>query len=584
MRGPVAVRVRSLQAIVEVAFTSCRDGPPPPVAPLAMPVSVPAPRIPSAYTPPASPPGEAMPPVAPATPPGARAPSLLEHWRDDIPASLVVFLVALPLCLGVALASGAPLLSGLIAGIVGGLVVGAVSGSPLMVSGPAAGLTAIVLAGINDAGSFARFLPAVVLGGALQLLFGVLRAGVVSYYFPTSVIKGMLAAIGLTLILKQVPHAVGYDADYEGDFAFVEPSGENTFTAIVHALQQVQPGAIAVAAIGVGLMLLWPRTPLARVRLLPAPLAAVVLGVALNEVLRAIAPDLAIRDTHLVALPAGGLAAIGTQITRPDWGALASQATWTLALTLGVVASLESLLSLEATNKLDPLKRDGPPDRELIAQGVGNITSGLLGGLPVTGVIVRSSANVDAGARTRLSAIAHGVLLVIAVVALAPVLNRIPLAALAAVLLVTGYKLAAPALWRTAWRQGWAQFVPFAVTIVAVLFTDLLRGIGVGLAIGLLFILWQHLRGPVFTQVSPPGAVLTRYQLPDQVTFLHKAKLARLLDDVAPGTRIEIDGRRTLRFDHDALETLLEFRETARTRDIDYRLVGVPEIALVATH
>lgn len=580
----MTARVRSLQANVEVAATSTRDGPPPPVAPLHMPVSAPAPSRPSAYTPPATSPGADAPPPPPAAPATSGLGALFTHWRDDIPASLVVFLVALPLCLGIALASGAPLLSGLIAGIVGGLVVGAVSGSPLMVSGPAAGLTAIVLAGINASGSFARFLPAVVLGGLLQVVLGVARAGVVSYYFPTSVIKGMLAAIGLTLILKQVPHAVGYDADYEGDFTFVEASGENTFTAIAHALQQVQPGAIAVALLGIGLMVLWPRTPLAKLRLLPAPLAAVLLGVGLNEVLRAVAPELAIRDTHLVTLPQGGFAAIGAQVTRPDWGALASTATWTLALTLGVVASLESLLSLEATNKLDPLKRDGPPDRELLAQGIGNMASGFLGGLPVTGVIVRSSANVDAGAKTRLSAIAHGVLLVIAVLALAPVLNRIPLAALAAVLLVTGYKLAAPALWRTAWRQGWAQFVPFAFTIVAVLLTDLLRGIGAGLVVGLLFILWQHLRGPVVTQVSPPGAVLTRYQLPDQVTFLSKARLSRMLEEVPPGSRVEIDGRKTARFDHDALEVLLEFRETARTRNIDYRLVGVPEIELAPAH
>ena len=549
-----------------------------------MPVSAPAPSRPAAYTPgPATPPG-ATPPDAPAPRADTALTALTAHWRDDVPASLVVFLVALPLCLGIALASGAPLLSGLVAGIVGGIVVGAVSGSPLMVSGPAAGLTAIVLAGITASGSFARFLPAVILGGVLQVVLGVVRAGAVSYYFPTSVIKGMLAAIGLTLILKQVPHAVGYDADYEGDFAFVEASGENTFTAIAHAFQQVQPGAIAAAGLGIALMVLWPRTPLAKLRLLPAPLAAVLLGVALNEALRAIAPELAIRDTHLVTLPEGGFAAIEAQVTRPDWSALASRHTWTLALTLGVVASLESLLSLEATNKLDPLKRDGPPDRELVAQGVGNIASGFLGGLPVTGVIVRSSANVDAGARTRLSAIVHGVLLIVAVLALAPALNRIPLAALAAVLLVTGYKLAAPALWRTAWRQGWAQFLPFAFTIVAVLFTDLLRGIGAGLVVGLLFILWQHLRAPVFTQVSPPGAVLTRYQLPDQVTFLHKAKLARLLEAVPPKSRIEIDGRKTARFDHDALEVLLEFRETARTRDIDYRLVGVPEIALAPAH
>jgi MFS superfamily sulfate permease-like transporter len=476
------------------------------------------------------------------------------------------------------------MLAGVVSGVVGGIVVGALSGSPLMVSGPAAGLTAIVVTGIAQSGSFARFLPAVILGGVLQVALGALRAGIVSYYFPGAVIRGMLAAIGVTLILKQLPHAAGYDADFEGDFAFAQAGGENTFTAIGHALGQLQPGAIAVAVVGVLVMLVWPRTPLARVRLLPAPLAAVGIGVAINEGLRALAPVLAIRGTHLVSLPTGGLAAIDGQLVRPDWSALGSAATWTLALTIGVVASLESLLSLEATNKLDPLRRDGPPDRELLAQGIGNVLSGLFGGLPVTGVIVRSSANVDAGARTRLSAIAHGGLLIVAVLALAAALNRIPLAALAAVLLVTGWKLAAPAVWRTAWRQGASQFVPFAVTIVAVLLTDLLRGIGIGLVVGLAFILWQHLRGPVLMQVSPPGAVLTRYRLPDQVTFLSKARIARLLEAVPPGSRLELDGRHTARFDHDALEVLLAYRETALRRGIDYRLVGVPDVALVPAH
>jgi MFS superfamily sulfate permease-like transporter len=511
-------------------------------------------------------------------------PPLFAYWRDDLPASLVVFLVALPLCLGVALASGAPLLSGVIAGVVGGLVVGAVSGSALMVSGPAAGLTAIVLAGITQVGGFQRFLPAVILGGAIQVALGVARAGVIGYYFPSAVIKGMLAAIGLTLILKQIPHAVGYDNDYEGDFAFVSPSGENTFDAIGHALSQVQPGAIAVAVLGVALMVLWPRTPMARIKLFPAPLAAVAVGVGLNELLLALEPSFAIRGTHLVSLPTTGITGIASQLVRPDWSALADQQVWLLAATLGIVASLESLLSLEATNKLDPEKRDAPANKELFAQGLGNIISGFFGGLPVTGVIVRSSANVDAGARTRLSAIAHGVLLVLAVVVVAPVLNRIPLAALAAVLLVTGFKLTTPALWKSAWHLGTSHFVPFVVTIVAILFTDLLKGIAVGLVVGIGYIIAEHMRRPVLTKVSPPGAVLTRYTLPDQVTFLSKASLMKVLEEIPSGTRVEIDGRKTSRFDYDALEALLAFRETARAKNIDYRLVGIPETDLTPAH
>ncbi len=423
-----------------------------------------------------------------------------------------------------------------------------------------------------------------ILGGVLQVVLGAARAGIIGYYFPSSVIKGMLAAIGVTLILKQIPHAVGYDDDFEGDFAFVSPSGENTFGAIGQALQQIQPGAVAIALLGVALMVYWPKTPMARIKLLPAPLIAVLLGVGINEMLRVLEPSFAISGEHLVSLPTGGLDAVAAQIARPDWSALSDQAVWVLAITLGIVASLESLLSLEATNKLDPDKRDAPANRELLAQGVGNIVSGFLGGLPVTGVIVRSSANVDAGARTRLSALIHGVWLLIAVLALGALLNRIPLAALASILLVTGYKLANPALWRSAWHLGWSHFIPFAVTILAILFTDLLRGIGIGLVVGIGFIIAEHMRRPALTKVSPPGAILTRYVLPDQVTFLSKANLARTLESFAPGSRVEIDGRKTARFDYDALEVLLEFRETARSRNIDYRLVGIPETDVTPAH
>lgn len=509
---------------------------------------------------------------------------LFASWREDVPASVVVFLVALPLCLGIALASGAPLLSGLVSGVVGGVVVGALSGSHLLVSGPAAGLTAIVLAGIQQVGGFPQFLPAVVIAGALQIALGAAKAGVIGYYFPSSVIRGMLAAIGLTLILKQIPHAVGYDTDFEGDLAFIEPSGETTFSAIAHAMNFIQPGAILTALAGIAILVLWPRTPMARFKLLPAPLVAVVVGVGLSELLSAVAPaSWVIRGTHLVTLP-DSPAGLLAQMTWPDWSAIGDRGVWTLALTLAVVASLETLLSLEATNKIDPLKREAPSNRELLAQGAGNIVAGILGGLPLTGVIVRSSANVDAGAKSRLSAILHALFLSVAVLLLAPLLNRIPLAALAAVLLVTGYKLAAPALWRTSWRLGPMQFIPFATTVIAVLLTDLLVGIGIGLAVGIAFIVIEQMRRSAFTKVSPPGAVLTRFELPDQVTFLSKAKLARALDALPAGSRIEIDGRKTRQFDHDALEVLLTFRETAHTRGIDYRLVGIPETELPQAH
>lgn len=509
---------------------------------------------------------------------------LFDTWRADVPAGVVVFLVGLPLCLGVAVASGAPLISGVVAGIVGGLVAGALSGSPLMVSGPAAGLTPIVLLGIQQVGGFERLLPAVMLAGVLQLLLAAVRAGTVAYYVPSSVIKGMLAGIGLTLILKQVPHAVGYDRDAEGDMSFFETSGQTTLSTLAEALQQIQPGAVLAVLLGVAVMLWWPRSPFARVRLLPAPMIAVGAGVGLNELFRAYLPELAVRGTHMVVLPTFENGYLARHLALPDWSALSSQAVWQLAVIIALVASVESLLSLEATRKLDPLRRDAPVNRELMAQGVGNVLAGLLGGLPIAGVMIRSSANVDAGARSRLAVMVHAGLMLIAVLAFGALLNHVPLAAIASVLLVTGFRLAAPALWRNAWHLGYSHFIPFVVTIVAIVFTDVLRGIGVGVAVGVVFIVVEHLRSPVLSRVSPPGAVLTRYVLPEQVTFLSKPNISRALNELKPGTRVEIDGRKTTRFDHDALEVLHIFRETARLRGIDYRLVGIPDTELTPTH
>jgi MFS superfamily sulfate permease-like transporter len=527
--------------------------------------------------------------AAPASlsPSEARASSRLarfDTWRYDVSSGIVVFLVGLPLCLGVAAASGAPLISGVVAGIIGGLVVGALSGSSLMVTAPAAGLTPIVVLGVAQVGGFERLLPAVVLAGALQLMLSAARVGAVAYYVPSSVIKGMLAGIGITLILKQVPHAVGYDSDAEGDMSFIEPLGQTTLSTLAESLQQIQPGAVVAALLGVAVMLWWPRSPFAHVRLLPAPLVAVGIGVGFNEWLRQSLPELAVRGTHLVSLPTLGNGDMMGHLRLPDWTALSSPGVWQLALLIALVASIESLLTLEATRKLDPLRRDAPVNRELMAQGAGNILAGLLGGLPIAGVIIPSSANVDAGARTRLSVIVHALLMLVAVLAFSAVLNRVPLAAIASVLLVTGFRLAAPALWRNAWHLGFGHFIPFVVTIVAIVFTDVLRGIGIGVVVGVAFIVVEHLRSPVLSRVSPPGAVLTRYTLPEQVTFLSKPSIARALNALKPGTRVEIDGRQTTRFDHDALEVLHIFRDTARLRGIDYRLVGIPETELTPTH
>ncbi|MBC7842936.1 MAG: SulP family inorganic anion transporter [Gemmatimonadaceae bacterium] len=512
-------------------------------------------------------------------------PSLRDSWRADLPASLVVVLVALPLCLGIALASGAPLAAGIVSGVIGGIVVGLLSNSQLMVSGPAAGLTAIVFSGIVSLGSFEHFLVAVVIGGVLQIGFSIVRAGVIGYYIPSAVIKGMLAAIGIILILKQIPHAVGFDADFEGDETFLQANAQNTFSALGHQLQQIQLGAVLIATLSLLILIVWSRPAFKKLKIVPAPLLVVLLGIGLNLLFAQYFPALAIRSTHLVSLPVAERPSDWlTFFKLPEWSAIASLNTWRVGLTLAIVASLETLLSLEATDKMDPFKRESDTNRELLAQGVGNTLSGLVGGLPITGVVVRSAANIDAGARTRWSAIVHGILLLVSVLAIPRVLNLIPLSALAAMLLYTGFKLASPALFRTSWSLGWSQFTPFVVTVVAIVMTDLLIGIGVGLAIAAFFILGQYLRQPALRVVSPKGAVLTRYQLPDQATFLSKANIERTLSELPDGSRIEIDGTNTARFDYDVLEQLHEFTETAKLRGIDYRLVNVPAAPTTPTH
>jgi MFS superfamily sulfate permease-like transporter len=506
----------------------------------------------------------------------ASLPGLATAWRADIPASVVVFLVAVPLCLGIALASGAPLFAGIISGIVGGLVVGSLSGSQLMVSGPAAGLTAIVVSAIATLGSYQAFLTAVVLGGVVQLSLAALRAGVIGYYFPSCVIRGMLAAIGLILILKQIPHAIGYDADYEGDEAFLQVTGENTFSAIGHAFSRIEPAAVVLSLLAIVMLVVWDKTSLKKIKLLPGPLAVVLAGIVGQWVLPMLHPALQLKPEHLVGLPMpSAISDLGVLFAFPDWSALGRPETWRIAVTLGIVASLETLLSLEATDRMDPFKREAPTDRELASQGVGNVVAGLIGGLPVTGVIVRSSANIDAGAQTKLSAILHGVLLLLAVFTIPVLLNMIPLASLAAILIYTGFKLAHPRLLRHAWLQGRTQWVPFVVTVIAILLSDLLVGIAIGLTIGFIFILFDQLRFPCFTVVSPHGSVLKRLKLQEQVSFLHKATLAQALDDLPVGSRIEVDGTSCGHIDHDVLEFLSDFRQTARLRKIDFRTVGI---------
>lgn len=495
-------------------------------------------------------------------------------WPADPAAALVVFLLALPLCLGLALASGAPLMAGLIAGIIGGVVVGAISGAPLLVSGPAAGLAAIVAGSVGELGGFAPFLTALVIAGGLQIAGGLLRGGVIATYIPSTVIRGMLVAIGLILIFKQLPHAVGYDADLISDEAFTQSNNENTLTALLHMFSSIEPLAVLCSVVGLLILLRWPRGSDGPLAYAPAALVAVLAGIVISTVGSLVLPDAALGAEHLVQLPAPGTAL--AIFTAPDWTRLTDPAVLRVALTLAAIASLESLLAMEATDRLDPLERSSPPSRELVAQGIGNMLSGTLGGLPIAGVIVRSAANVAAGARTRWSTILHGALLLVVVVSIPRALNTIPLASLAAVLIHTGAKLVSPRRIRAGWAQGWETFLPFAATTLAIFFTDLLVGIGVGLFVAGGVILRAHLAAPGFRESGIKGAVLRRYALDDQVTFLSKARILRLLNGLQRGARIEIDGTRSRRIDRDVLEMLHDFTDTAAERGIDYRLVGVP--------
>ena len=498
-------------------------------------------------------------------------------WRGDLRAGLVVFLVALPLCLGVALASGAPLMSGVITGVVGGLMVARLSGSQLMVSGPAAGLTAIVASAILELGSFPAFLLAVVLAGLLQLVLWRIRAGVIAYFFPSSVIKGMLAAIGLTLVLKQLPYALGatiptVSADAPGTLAFITGAAAN-----------LQPAAVAIALLGLAVLMAWDRPAFRKVKaVLPAPLAVVVIGLIVSLALAAAAPALALPANALVSLPTTG--GLGGMIMLPDWSQIANPVVIKVAVTLALVASLETLLSLEATDKLDPLKRRSSANRELMAQGMGNTLSGLLGGLPMTGVIVRSAANVDAGGRTWRAAFFHGLLLLVAVLAIAGLINHIPLAALAAILIYTGLKLAHPAAMRAALRMGPHFYIPFFATIAGVLLTDLLKGIAVGLAIGAFFVLLESYANAYFAQrEESDDHHRVKLYLAEELSFLNKASIARALDELPEGCVATVDGNRSRYIDPDVVELLHEFRERALLRNITLRLVGIPEPTAVLT-
>ena len=503
-------------------------------------------------------------------------------WKADLAAGLVVFLIALPLCLGIALASGAPLASGIISGLIGGLVVSMLSGSQLMVSGPAAGLTAIVVAALATLGSWEGFLTAVVLAGLMQVGLGVIRAGIIGYFFPSSVIKGMLAAIGLILIMKQLPYAIGQTASAA---AFGEGLDGVFMGPIRTAIASITPVVCAISAVSIALLVALEKTALKRLKVLPGPLAVVVFATVVSEVLRISGSPLALNPDQLVALPFanGGPRELLDAFSFPDWSVLRNPAVWKVAVTVALVASLETLLSLDATDKLDPWKRESPGNRELVAQGIGNTMAGLVGGLPITGVIVRSSANIDAGAHTRWAAFFHGGFLLVAVATFPGLLNRIPLAALAAILLYTGFKLAHPRFFRTAWRIGPVHFIPFTLTIVAILATDLLIGILIGLGAGIFFVLRNnfqtayHLQEHVFQD-----ARMLRLVLAEETSFLNKASIASTLNSLPHGGTVEIDGTRASYIEYDVLEIIHNFAITAKLRNIRLTLIGIPALPAAA--
>jgi carbonic anhydrase len=506
--------------------------------------------------------------------------TFFSSWKQDIPASIVVFLVALPLCLGVGLAStnnesihGMPnIFAGLIAGVVGGVVVGALSKSKIGVSGPAAGLITIVLASITSLGSFENFLVAVVISGAIQLIAGFAGLGSLGNYFPTSVIKGMLAAIGITLILKEIPHALGYDKDFFGDESFFQADGHNTFSELLYALNAFSPGSILISTVSLSILIILENKRFKSVTFLkyvPSALLVVLVGIGFNSIAEIWLPYFHVSEKHLVAIPvSGSLNEFAQQFSFPDWSSLSNPKVYSVALTIALVGSLETLLSVEATDKLDPERNSTPTNEELKAQGIGNMVSGLIGGLPVTQVIVRSSANVSAGGRSRLSTMLHGMLLFICIFFIPGVLNKIPLASLAAILIMVGYKLSKIELYKKSYHLGIEQFLPFISTILGVVLTDLLKGIAIGLLVAIFFILRRNYKRNFILNKSEDGKNYT-LTLSENVSYLNKGSISSILDNLPEGIKLTIVLSKSKYIDYDVLEFLEEFENyTAKRKQI----------------
>jgi len=492
-----------------------------------------------------------------------------KNLGSDMPSALVVFLVAIPLCLGIAVASGVNEFSGIIGGIVGGIVVGLISGSNLSVSGPAAGLTAIVAAAVLKLPAVEAFFLAVVIAGVFQILMGIFKLGIIGDYIPNSVIKGMLAAIGIILILKQLPHLVGYDKNFEGDETFIQVSGENTFSAVLNSLNHITPLAVFIGITGIAILIFYETKFIKSKKifqLLSGPLVVVIMGILFHYFLSDIPSVLSIKQADLVNIPvAKSTKEFISFFHLPNWSFITNKDVWITAVTLALVASLETLLGLEAVDKLDPFQRFSPPNRELIAQGCGNIVSGMLGGLPLTSVIVRSSANVNAGAKTKMSAIFHGILIFVCVAFLPNVLNLIPKAALAAILIFTGYKLAKVSIFKDYYKNGWEQFMPFVITVLAIVMTDLLKGVLIGIAVGIFFIIRSNFRTAIFTVVDNNNYFI---RLRKDISFFSKARLKVIFENIPENASVIIDLTKAEFIDKDIIDTINEFKINAVVKNI----------------
>ncbi|EUJ11049.1 sulfate permease-like transporter, MFS superfamily [Methylophilaceae bacterium 11] len=508
-----------------------------------------------------------------------------KDFNSDFPASIVVFFVALPLCLGIALASGAPLFSGVIAGIIGGIVVGIASGSQLGVSGPAAGLAVIVLTAIGTLGSFEAFLLSVVVAGVIQFLLGFFKAGFIAYFVPSSVIKGMLTGIGLLIILKQIPHALGYDFDYEGNESFFQADGSNTFTSLMDAWNLLTPGALFIAAISIAILILWDTVLSKKHRvfqILQGPIVVVLLGILLNYLFQTGVLNFTLAPDQIVELPvADSLKDFLGQFTSPDFSQISNIEIYKVGFVMAIVASLETLLCVEATDKLDPIKRVTPTNTELKAQGIGNVLSGLIGGLPITQVIVRSSANITFGAKSKLSAVLHGIWLLLSAITIASLLNMIPLASLATILIMVGYKLAKPSLFTGMYKLGWEQFAPFIATVIAILLTDLLTGIGIGLVVGIVFTLHHSYRNSHYmkesTSKTEDGREVHHIVLAEEVSFFNKASIIAALEAIPRNTKVIIDCSNSKSISYDVVEFIRDYHLHAKLKNIDVETIAFIE-------